>query len=182
MAMKITRIPGGVIKMDLEKLTMIERALKSNFITEVGVLGNKTSRSTAGAVMKAGGHKKTKQPADMTNAEIGLVHEKGSLSRNIPRRSFLLMPLIQKGPALMRVRHTLWNKFLAGDQSKGSLRAAYRDLGIFAENIVQKAFASGGFGKWPKLAPQTIRRKKSSGILIDTAQLRRSIDSRVVER
>ena len=62
----------------------------------------------------------------------------------------------------------------------GGMRGALKTLGVVAEGTIQKAFATGGWGEWPKLSPVTIRRKKSSKILIDTSQLRRSISSRVV--
>lgn len=179
-----TRIKNvGTVKIDLDKITRLREILERKFITQVGVLGVKAAgRMDQGKLQKKGGHAKAKTESDMSNADIGLVHEKGSMSRGIPRRSFLFSPLVEKAEELMTVRKRLWDKFIAGDQSDESLRAAYRDLGIKAENIVHKAFDSGGFGTWQKDSDQTIARKKSSAILIDTHQLERSIDSRVATK
>jgi hypothetical protein len=173
---------GGVVKLDLSKLTAIQEILKSKFTTQVGVLGSKAAGRKDVVEANSGAHKAGRKASDMSNADLGLVHEKGSLTRGIPRRSFLLMPLQQKAEMLVSSKSVIWNKFLAGDQSLASLRAAYRDMGIFAENIIHAAFNTGGFGKWPKLTQQTIARKKSSAILIDSRQLERSIDSRVVAK
>lgn len=176
--MRVTKIPNGKVVMNIDKLEEIRSALKSKYVTQVGILGNKTSRMQA-VTTKAGYHKKGKQASPMTNAEIGLIHEKGSFSRNIPRRSFLLMPLQQKAIGLNKLRAFLWKNFTSG---KINLKKAYALLGIGAENVIQKAFQTGGFGKWPDISQVTKDRKKSSAILIDTAQLRRAVSSRVVPR
>lgn len=168
MALKITRMRnGGQVVLQLDKLTMLQQAIKSRFVTQVGVLGSKTSRTEA---------------KDQTNADIGLLHEKGSLSRGIPRRSFLLMPLQQKSEMLMAVKDQLWDKFLNGKQTVASLKAAYRDMGLQAEIIIQKAFETAGFGHWAPDSARTIARKHSSKPLIDTGQLRASISSRVASK
>ena len=177
--MEIKRLNnGGTVKLDLDKLNAIQKALGSGFITQVGVLGQKTNRTLA----IEGTRKPGKQASEQSNADIGMRHEFGVKSEGLPRRSFLLMPLQQNAVELMKTRKILWDTFLAGKQTVASLKLAYTQLGIFAENIVQKAFETGGFGKWLPDAPSTIRRKGSSAILIDTGQLRRSITSRVVKR
>ena len=53
-------------------------------------------------------------------------------------------------------------------------------LGVYAEETIQEAFNTGGWGVWPKLALSTVKRKGSSRILIETAQMRKAISSRVV--
>jgi hypothetical protein len=181
---KLTKIGNfGTVSLDLEHLNELHDTLfGTKFITQVGVLGAKAQSRKQIATTKLGYHKKGREASEQTNAEIGLVHEKGSLSRGIPRRSFLLFPLQHQAKGLMGVRKFLWNNFMNGDQSLASLKKAYTLLGIAAENIIQKAFQTGGFGKWPKLSQATIDRKKSSAILIDSGQLRRSITSRVVIR
>jgi len=180
---KSFRVGSSVVKMDINKLESLMGSLKAKMVTEVGVLGAKAkNRKAAGSLISAGGHKKIKRPSDMTNAEIGLVHEKGSLSRGIPARSFLKLPLTVKSSELLTVKKKLWDKYLAGESTIQRLKEAYRDLGLIAEKIIQEAFATGGFGRWAKLSHKTIARKKSSAILIDTAQLRRSITSRVAKR
>jgi hypothetical protein len=161
--------PGGSVrvKIDMDQLEEIHNTLLARYVTRVGILGSKTNR---------------RGKAFATNAGIGLVHEKGSVSRHIPRRSFLEMPLILKSDELMKSRNELWAFFIQGEHTHSRLKTAYKKLGQFAENIVQKAFASGGFGHWAADSIRTIRRKHSSAPLIDTAQLRKSITSDVVNR
>lgn len=176
---KITRFKGGEVVLDLDKLSVMRSSLMAAMSTDVGVLGHKAGRVEAGKLTKAGGHKKSDKASDLTNADIGLLHEKGSLSQHIPRRSFLLMPLEQESFDLNNTRKALWHAFVTG---KTTLREAYKQLGIAAEIVIQKAFETGGFGRWRALADSTKARKHSSAILIDTAQLRKSIDSRVVSK
>jgi hypothetical protein len=169
---KLTKIKNvGSVKLNIDPMEKMRLALATKFVSQVGVLGS-----------KAQGRKSYGKGSTPTNAEIGLVHEKGSMSRNIPRRSFLLFPLQHKAEGLIAIRHMLWKKFLGGDQSIGSLKMAYTHLGILATRIIHSAFDTGGFGKWQPLSARTIARKKSSAILIDTRQLERSIDSRVVAK
>lgn len=111
--------------------------------------------------------------SDLTNGDIGAVHEFGSMSQHIPQRSFLRMPLTTR---LKDNASSNWGEIIL----RQGFNSALRKLGVMGENTVQKAFATGGFGVWPKLKPATIARKGSSAILIDTSQLRRSISSRVV--
>lgn len=118
------------------------------------------------------------------NPSLGAVHEFGaSFSRKgtgstttIPRRSFLEMPLsLYLGSELLRSGAN-WIELIA---TRG-LPYALARLGLVGEDVVQEAFATGGFGNWPALAPETIRRKGSSAILIESAQMRKAISSRVV--
>lgn len=120
-------------------------------------------------------------PADepMTNPDLAAKHEFGI---GVPRRSMLRMPLHLHGDRVLKD---------AQDDARAQLKDVARNpkatakkvltrLGIGAENLVQDAFASGGFGTWAPNAPATIALKGSDAPLIDTAQLRRAVDSRVV--
>ena len=69
----------GQVKVDLSKLEGIEKALKSKYKVRVGILGNKAAQK----------HEDT----ELTNYELGSIHEYGSYSAGIPKRSFLLEPL-----------------------------------------------------------------------------------------
>ena len=154
------------VTIDMGQLEAIHNTLLAKYVTRVGILGSKTNR---------------RGKANATNAGIGLVHEKGSLSRHIPRRSFIEMPMVIKSDELLKSRNALWDDFItAGEHTHARLKVAYKKLGQFAENIIQKAFESGGFGRWAPDSAGTITRNRSSQPLIDTAQLRRSITSDVV--
>jgi len=177
------------VRMNLSNLEAIEKSLLTRLITRVGILGNKANRTaqakgeTHAAYKRRVRKEETHGGGTHTNAEIGLIHEKGSLSYHIPRRSFLEMPLVTKSDQLLNVRNSLLEDFLhSGEHSVADLKMTYKKLGIEAENVVQRAFASGGYGAWPPDSASTIRRKGSSRPLIDTAQLRKSITSDVVSR
>jgi hypothetical protein len=181
MVQQIKRISGGSsVRIDVEKLSAIGDGFGQKLATQVGILGAKAhNRKEAGAMKKGGGHKITRDPSELTNAEIGLKHEKGSFSENIPRRSFLEMPLVTKANALLRIKDYLWRQFETG---KRDYRTIYKQLGYMAEVIIQRAFATRGFGTWRPNSARTIEQKGSDAPLIDTAQLRRSVTSRVVTR
>ena len=167
---KETRIgQHASVRVDLTGLNNLIKAADNQYLVRVGILGSKP-RS------KAKGKDEKKDPP--TNAERGLAHEKGVKSRHLPRRSWLQVPLedhlpeefVKNGP---RARTLI----LVGQTIK-----AYQDLQGICERIIQKGFETGGYGKWAPLTEATIARKKSSQILIDTAQLRRSVTSEVVAK
>lgn len=171
-----------MVRLDTDKLEAIERELNKVFVAQIGVLGVKASgRMSTGAVRpwkKGGGHKKGKSKSDLSNVDIGLIHEKGSKSGKIPRRSFLEVPLTTKMPALMS---KIGNELLKG-LSAGNIQVAYAKLASIAEGVVLRAFNSSGYGTWQANSPSTVARKHSSRPLIDTAQLRQSIASRVITK
>lgn len=115
---------------------------------------------------------------EINNPTLGLSHEFGVASLNIPPRSFLRMPLISELPNKMRqIGKNVWADLIA---QKG-LRHSLEQLGLIAVQTIEMAFATGGFGRWQPLKPQTIARKGSSAILIDSAQLRKSVSFAIVE-
>ena len=109
--------------------------------------------------------------------EVGRWHEYG-LGDN-PRRSFLRVPMIDKQFIIQKHIKDGWNSILSG---KGTALNELGKLGIVGQEISKGAFATGGYGKWEKLNPQTIKRKGSSEILIDTGKLVNSIHSWVVNK
>ncbi len=152
------------IKFNLDGLDDLKKKLGGSYVTRVGILGGKAARE---------------DDAPMNNAEIGLVHEFGSEGANIPPRSFLRLPLEEKRRELMKAFAT--NTARAAIES-GDYKKVFQVLGVKAEEIIQEAFASGGFGRWPALKASTVAMKGSSAILIDTGQLRRAITSDVVKK
>lgn len=152
-----------LVKLDMSGLNTFAKGIETGFAqlrVRVGIMGNKSSR------MKSKG---------MTNADIGFIHEFGG--PKIPRRSFLRMPLFQKGDEILEsVKEAGALKKLAA----GKTTEVLSDLGIGCEVAVLEAFDSAGFGDWESNAASTIKKKGSSRPLIDTGQLRRSIASAVV--
>lgn len=175
----------------------LERA-KSKRV-HVGVLGGKDARAEDGTGYVAGnaeigmvhefgvvsGYVRHKSRQVKPGQKRGINETTKKPSMNIPERSFLRMPLIVKLPdAILAQGRDLWRKAIL---NRG-VTFALRNLGVLAESIVQDAFATGGFGAWAALSQSTINRrlKKSNGkigrmaILVDSAQLRQSVTSRVV--
>jgi len=131
----------------------------------VGVLGADTMR-------------KDKDSA-MTNAEIGLVQQFGSISKNIPPRDFLIAPIKDHGQQIIKTLEK--SNLFAQAMNAKELTRAVKILGVAAEAWVKMGFTNGGFGKWAANAPYTIRMKGSSSPLVDTGQLARAISSDVVK-
>lgn len=164
-----------MIKKNLQGLKDLASALSETGKVQVGIFGSKSSRGESGALKKGGGHARSKAASSQTNAELGAIHELGSVSRHIPPRSFLRMPIMLHAKEIMKDASAevpnLWQT--------GGMTAFLKRVGHAAENVVQQAFASRGFGNWTPLKQATIDRKGSDAPLIDTAQLRRSVASRV---
>lgn len=144
----------------MTKLMQLKSMLSQKMVTRVGVLGSKNVRNAS-------------NKSTLTNAEIGLAHEFGVVSRNLPRRSFLEMPLQLKMPEYYK---HVWPSLLKAIES-GNIQKAYKDLGIKGEQVVQLAFGTSGYGTWEnsRVDNRTIN-------LIDTAQLSQSITSDVVTK
>ncbi len=164
MSARVTRMKAGFVRVDKDTLERLRADIKKNSRARVrvGVLGGFGERHDGGP----------------TNAQIGAVHEFGSVTRNIPARSFLRMPVVTEMPgALAKTDRQLWHKVILRQGIRGALAL----LGAYALDVVHLAFETGGFGAWQALKRATIRRKKSSAILIDTAQLRQSITAELVD-
>ncbi len=185
-----TRTLGNIIMtaktkvtINLGKLHKIRDEMQSNFVAKVGIMGSKASemhQTTTGASFKVGSRDVKKVTSSgLSNVQLGVIHEFGSHSRNIPARSFLRMPLETKRKELMEF---LGSKLAVQLIEEGNIKRLLLLLGIKAEAIIQSAFETSGFGTWQANTPETIARKGSSSPLIDTAQLRRSITSKVVKK
>lgn len=133
--------------------------------------GIKVKNPKGGTVSVAAGY--------LTNSEIGAIHEFGSPDGRIPERSFLRMPILTRlEDELRKIPPDAWVHAI----KVGGIKALLQAIGQAALNVVHDAFHSGGFGRWAKLSAATIRRKKNSDILVETAQLQRSISFAIIER
>jgi phage gpG-like protein len=151
-----------VTKYEFKKLNQFVKAVDDHSIVKVGIFGDKNERIDG----------------EVTNAEIGAVHEFGSITHKIPPRSFLRMPIFQKSEEIIEGAAPAVEEMISDGNAMGVLA----ELGRYCENAVQRAFATMGFGSWKRILPATIKRKGSSRELIDTGQLRRSIVSKVERR
>lgn len=150
------------VKINLNGLKNVKKALSDKYVTYVGILGSKATTQ----------HENT----HYTNAQIGAVQEFGSVSNNIPARSFIRMPLEMKlGDWIAQNSDKYFKMALRGD-----VEEFYEKIGLKSEEIIQDAFDSRGYGQWAENAPSTIRAKGSDMPLVDTGALRSSISSEVV--
>lgn len=158
------------VEFDMSGFNVIKKALEDNFKTRVGILGSKASQIHDAKDA-------TGKPIDvgLTNADIGAIHEFGS--GNIPRRSFLKMPLENHIGKWIRANKDRYYEMM----TKGNVKKFYEAMGFEAEKIINEAFVTSGYGTWAPNAPRTIEKKGSSMPLIDTGQLRASISSKVLD-
>lgn len=165
------------IKADISELQQIVKDLGHNYYIRVGIIGSNAAKPHMENKNKNSNKKKSKRVAStvesgMSMAEIGVIQEFGSMTNNIPPRSFLRMPIEEKKRDLIR--------FLAAPEvqgfiAKGDIKRAFKALGTEALGIVLDAFRTRGFGHWADNAQQTIDRKGSDSPLIDTGELRKAI-------
>jgi phage gpG-like protein len=154
------------ITADLSKLEDILKGLGGEYYARVGLLG-------------ADGSAPHDHKSDLTNAELGLIHEFGSFEADIRARSFLRMPLETKQDELVQA---MGSGLVKEAINKGDTKKVYKILGMAAEGIVKDAFRTSGYGQWPPNTPETIAKKGSSKPLIDEGTLMASVTSDVVKR
>ena len=152
------------IEVNDKKLYKLIKNLNETFKVKVGILN--------------GGEFMDKN-SNITVAGYGLVNEFGSITKNIPARSFIRMPLSQEMPKVIGRFKKSIEKALK-EQSR--LYQLYNNLGITAKSIILSSFYTSGFGNWQPNKPSTIRRKGSSKPLIDTGRLRQSINYEIVKQ
>lgn len=177
------------VKLDLSKLNEIVKILGANApYAKVGILGPKAQRTegkktlTYAEVMGLG--KKIKYSSNskppLTNVEIGMAHEFGVVSRGLPQRSFLRVPLTTKLAKAFENQISLAYAKQVFDQviATKSLLPWVKMMAVLAEGVVLGGFASGGYGKWKKWKKGYTN--NTGNILVDTQQLRNSISFEIV--
>lgn len=164
------------MRVNLDNLIALGKALHTRPTIQIGIFSGKGNRNDSGKARKTGGHRKVKgTTSDQTNADIGAAHELGVRSHNLPSRSWLRMPLSTKTKEIMAEGKIGAEALIL----QGKMMMVWKRIGIAAEKMVQAAFDSNGFGTWQALKASTVAAKHSATILIDTAQMRRAVSSRV---
>ena len=177
----------GSVTMSIEKLQDLAENLKHRANVQVGVFVDKTVRPDG----------------PLTNAALACYHENGSPQHHLPRRSMLKTPIYDHAAQIMSVFRGKAPEYL----KKGNLPTLYKLIGVACEKVVLGAFQTGGYGKWPMLKYKTVLHKLGfkpsgkptnrsvatrrkligqmyagqifAGILVRTAQLKKSFSSRV---
>ena len=153
-------------KADFSSLKELQKKIKEKVEIRVGILSSTNARNDGEST---------------TNAELSMVHEFGSFTKNIPARSFLRMPIEQKADVIKDYIQSKKKEIEEG-MSEGEIDQLLDNIGLSAEAVVKEAFETGGYGKWKSNSPQTVNKKGSASPLIDSGQLRESIINKVVKK
>jgi phage gpG-like protein len=156
------------VKGDFEALKNLWDMIAGNIpVVQVGILGS-------GA----------RTDGEQTNAEIGVKHEFGDYTSKprIPKRSFIRMPLQTHFEEKIQENATLTKKEFQKALKNGKLNLFAKRMGAVAEAVIQEGFATRGWGNWKPNALRTQALKGSDSPLIDTAEMRKSITSRVEKK
>ena len=162
------------VSLELKKMKTLLGYLKNGLPkVKVGIIGSK------GAVQRA-----TESGETLTNAQIGFIQEFGRLQGKprIPARSFIVMPLKLYFGDFLKDRKSITKEEFEKAIRSGKADKFAQKLGIIAEEVIQTAFETEGFGNWDPNSPVTVAKKGSSKPLIDTGELRRSISSEVIKK
>jgi phage gpG-like protein len=144
---------------DMGLATIIKSFKNADAKARVGILGGKNTRKDSN-----------------TNAVIGVKHEFGDPKENLPIRSFLRMPIIEKMQSKLDASNAFSKKSINEIIQAKDILPWIKKLGVLGEAIVLEAFETGGFGKWK---PSNMKFKKNHQTLVETQQLRNSITSEV---
>lgn len=152
-------------KINLDGLEELQKLLRKNKTKiKVGILGKQAREVLA-------------EDADNDapdNATVGLWHEMGS--ETVDQRSWLRMPLIEKLYDKLSDSKALDKKTMDKVIREKSFTDFAKKIALVAEECIQEAFDTGGFGKWK---PSKMRGKKVQQTLVETQQLRNSVTSEV---
>jgi hypothetical protein len=128
----------------------------------------------APATRKGSAHDEVSDMGQM--AMIAGVHEYGSEKHNIPERSFMRTAVDENVDKLNELKRRLFGKLLDGAVS------GEQALGLLGEFLVGRIRRKITEITSPPLAPATVARKRSSKPLIDSGQMRASVQYKVVMR
>ena len=127
--------------------------------------------------------------------DIAMLHEFGSQTarsfnykgqtikiKGVPTRSFLRMPLTTRKSKVIGDKEEM-KKYVIYALQTGHVNVPLEIMGRRAEEVIQDAFDSGGYGQWDKnISKEYIALKGSDTPLIDTGFLRQSITSKLSKK
>jgi hypothetical protein len=145
------------VKGDFSKLEKIVAALGRKHSVKIGVFSD------------------AKTAEGESVADYGAKNEFGVVTKKIPERSFIRMPLETKASKISDDVGRRAKQHIAD----GDVKAIFEDIGFAGEAAIQEAFDTRGFGTWKENAQMTIELKGSDAPLIDDGTLRKSITHKV---
>lgn len=152
------------ITFNLKGLDDLQRNVSDAYRARVGILGSDAQRDDGG-------------PID--NVTLGIIQMFGSITKNIPARDFLFMPIMTHSREIVRA---MGSSMVKAAVVAGDIKKVYALLGTKALEFVLLGFETGGFGQWAPNKPATIAAKGSDQPLIDQGELRRAQTSDVVKK
>lgn len=160
------------VTLDLTQLRLLKAEMRKarGARVHVGIMGDKAERVN------------TKGASGKNNPTIGMEHEFGikggdATRPQLPQRSFLRMPLMTRlGNEVDKIGKVVLRQIIINHKMRGGLS----QLGELALVVIRQAFATEGWGQWPKLSPYTVAKKGSTKILIDHGEMRQAISLKVV--
>jgi hypothetical protein len=167
--------------LDTRGLDLLLRVLRAPApVARVGILQDQP-RSENKSTISYGDLKNFTKPRRagrrLSNAEIGIIHEFGDTTH--PQRSFLRVPIASRLQKELEASGAFDKRVVEQMWVERSFLPFVKKMAIIGEKIVLDAFATGGFGKWPKWKGSYT--SATGNILVDSTQLRNSISSTVVE-
>ena len=141
---------------------VMKRAEQLNQLQLVaGIPNDETSREDSG---------------EITNAELGIIHEWGAPEKGIPERSFMRSTMSEERENLGQLSKTQIALCLEGNTSPHDVFAT---IGVYLQGKIVDKITDGEFEPNNE---NTVKRKGSSKPLIDTGQLRGAITYEVREK
>jgi phage gpG-like protein len=152
------------VTLNLKGLENFTQQMAETYRARVGILGGHEQRGEG----------------IIDNVTLGITQMFGSITKNIPARDFLTLPIeLNKREILNQVSSS---RMVKSAIEANDAKKVYQILGAIALSFVLEGFATRGFGQWAPNKPSTIARKGSDSPLIHTGQLRRAQTSDVVKK
>jgi len=107
---------------------------------------------------------------------IAMTHEFGSPANNIPERSFLRKSIDENQEKISTMQVAAIRAVVDGTKT---VRKALFDIGEEAKQMVVQKIVQGD-ADWPELSPKTIAKKGHAHMLVDTGQMRDTIQHKEV--
>lgn len=186
------------ITMDLGKLNSYRKELSEGWFAKVGIFGDTAvgdhegvSNVQLGILHEFGGtinHPGGTPYIIDDNGQAKFIPERSATPStkrtkphkiNIPPRSWLRMPLETKKNQIMAL---MGKNNIRALFEQGHIYEIMQQVGREALEIIDKAFETRGFGRWAANKASTIRRKGSDMPLMDTGELKKSVQSDVIQK
>lgn len=152
----------------MSKITDTDRGAKA-LLKSVGALAKSKRTVRVGILSDAPKKEREGATGKLSLLEVAAIHEFGAPAAGIPARSFIRATIDEHQADIEKLQRVLLAKVVAGQLTE---EQALQMIGAKVAGWCKARIAAGID---PPLAPETVKRKKSSKPLVDTGQLRASI-------